>query len=165
MKFRPGVVPQCPNNRGFTCSASSFSAQQRIGHQVNLADRQVVRRAPPRVDPGPVRLLQWAALDGALRGFGSAHQAGSSSGRYGDIREALCRRHPILSSGCLSRKGPKAHPLTRRLPTTDAGEPQLNELPDPLGPLAGVMGLLSGSATSSLSPLSSRASVHSTAGR
>ena len=51
MKFRPGVVPQWPSSRGLTCSGSQRLAQQRIVEQIDLADREVVRRAPVGVEP------------------------------------------------------------------------------------------------------------------
>ena len=50
MKFRPGVVPQCPSSRGLMSSRASGSAQQWVVQQVDLADGQVVGRPPPPVD-------------------------------------------------------------------------------------------------------------------
>ena len=49
MKFRPGVVPQWPSSRGLTCSALSGSSEQRIVEQIDLADREIVGRAPVAV--------------------------------------------------------------------------------------------------------------------
>ena len=43
-------MPQWPSSRGFTCSARERLAQERVVEQVDLADREVVRGAPVRVD-------------------------------------------------------------------------------------------------------------------
>ena len=58
MKFSPGVVPQWPSRRGLMCSLLERLLQQRIVEQVDLADRQIVRRAPVGVDQSAFRLGQ-----------------------------------------------------------------------------------------------------------
>ena len=49
MKFRPGVVPQCPSRRGFDVLELERLAKERIVEQVDLPDGKIVRRAPVRV--------------------------------------------------------------------------------------------------------------------
>jgi hypothetical protein len=46
MKFKPGVLPQCPNSRGLMWIELQRLAQQWIGVEINLSHRKVVCRAP-----------------------------------------------------------------------------------------------------------------------
>ena len=50
MKLRPGVVPQCPRSARLDVLLLERLTQQRIVEQVDLANRQIVRRAPVGVD-------------------------------------------------------------------------------------------------------------------
>ena len=77
MKFKPGVVPQCPNRRGLMCFRSSGCFEQRIVEQVDLSDRQIIGRAPVAVHgvqqvgrEGPVGRLRLALRGGAAGGSG-----------------------------------------------------------------------------------------------
>ena len=51
MKFCPGVVPQCPTTSGLTSESASGRCQQRVVVEIDLTDRQVVRRSPVSVHP------------------------------------------------------------------------------------------------------------------
>ena len=50
-RFRPGHRAEVAEQPRLDVLGQQRLAQQRVGHQVDLADRQVVRRAPPGVEP------------------------------------------------------------------------------------------------------------------
>ena len=52
MKLRPGVVPQWPEQPRLDVLGLQRLSQQRVVQQVDLADREVVGRAPVGVDEG-----------------------------------------------------------------------------------------------------------------
>ena len=60
MKFRPGVVPQCPSRRGLMSVEGRAARAERIVKQIDLPDRQIVGRAPVGVDSRRVQLRAMA---------------------------------------------------------------------------------------------------------
>jgi hypothetical protein len=46
MKFCPGVVPQCPSSMCFTSASIVAAFSSGIVEEINLPDRQIVRRPP-----------------------------------------------------------------------------------------------------------------------
>ena len=94
MRLSPGDVPQWPEQARLDVLRRQRLAQQRVVLQVDLADRQVVRRAPVRVETrdlvlrqvrrhtSSLDLLRWSVAVGQRLGFfrgAGARRGGSIS--------------------------------------------------------------------------------------
>ena len=121
-EVQPGVVPQWPSRRGLMCSSFSGSAQQRVVEQVDLADREIVRRAPVGVDAsellrgrGPVALLVLRA--GISTSSADSEREPLVGGRPANIFASAFRRHPPIRR---LESAPRGSRRTRALSRTGA---------------------------------------------
>ena len=114
MKFSPGVVPQCPSSRGLTCSSAQRLAQQRVVLQVDLPDRQVVRRAPVRVHAGQLGRIEGGVGDGRdARDSHDQPSLGRSARERAKVGEVARTAQGGAALGCDNR-GDRA--IRRKLP-------------------------------------------------
>jgi hypothetical protein len=119
-EVEPGRRSPVAQQSGLDVLREKPLAQQRVGHQVDLAHGEVVRRAPPGVDAGKLGPAERVSLDGAPRGFGSTHR--SPSGWAPDAIGTAARwvSHHALRSHARLGRAESPRPCPRR-PATPGG--------------------------------------------